>query len=583
MLDEDLRRWSDAVLAAAALATDPLGLRGVVVRARAGSLRDAWLDVLKGFLGRDVALRRMPVHATPDRILGGLDLTATLNAGRPVAERGLLAQADGGIILVGSAERLTASTAALLASALDRREVVLERDGLTQCHPARFALVIMDEGASEDEAPAVNLTDRLAIGLSIDDLRAGRDVPFTRGDVQAAQTLLVDVAIGDDLIEALDATAAQFGVRTLNASFLATRVARVVAALAGRLQVTEEDAAAAARLVIAPRATVAPADQEQTEAESPPPPESGEEQKSDLDSGTLQDMMVAAAKAAIPSNLLELMRSGVVRRKATSVGRSGNATKSLKRGRPSGVRPGALRGGARLNVIETLRAAAPWQRLRREMRGDETSPPARSIEIRPDDFRIKRLKHRAETATIFVVDASGSTAISRLAEAKGAIELLLADCYVRRDQVALIAFGGRGSELLLAPTRSLARAKRDLAGLPGGGGTPLAAGIAAAAALADKVRRKGQTPTVVMLTDGRANLALDGRAERARAMSDALTAASTLKIDKVAALLIDTSNRPQQEAARVADAMGARYLPLPHGDAEALSHAVRTHVRERGP
>ena len=154
------------------------------------------------------------------------------------------------------------------------------------------------------------------------------------------------------------------------------------------------------------------------------------------------------------------------------------------------------------------------------MNAGELSRPR--ILIRKDDFRISRFKQRTETTTIFVVDASGSAALHRLAEAKGAVELLLADCYIRRDQVALIAFRGSVAELLLPPTRSLARAKRSLAGLPGGGGTPLAAGLDAAFALSDSIRRKGQTPTVVVLTDGRANIARDGGQGRPRAEEDAM-------------------------------------------------------------
>ena len=118
----------------------------------------------------------------------------------------------------------------------------------------------------------------------------------------------------------------------------------------------------------------------------------------------------------------------------------------------------------------------------------------------------------AAARTISSSDASsgslgGSSALHRLAEAKGAVELLLADCYVRRDSVAVLAFRGRSAELLLPPTRSLVRAKRSLAELPGGGGTPLAAGIDAARELAFAVRRRGDTAVVVVLSDGRANLA----------------------------------------------------------------------------
>jgi magnesium chelatase subunit D len=261
-----------------------------------------------------------------------------------------------------------------------------------------------------------------------------------------------------------------------------------------------------------------------------------------------------------------------------SQGKAGALRKSNKRGRPAGVSRGELRGGAKLNVIETLRAAAPWQPLRRReaAASGETSRPR--ILIRKDDFRVSRFKRRTETTTIFVVDASGSAALHRLAEAKGAVELLLADCYIRRDQVALIAFRGSAAELLLPPTRSLARAKRSLAGLPGGGGTPLAAGLDAAFALSDAIRRKGQTPTVIVLTDGRANIARDGGQGRPRAEEDAISAARQLRAAGIAAVLVDTSPRPGISGENVAREMGARYLPLPHADAATLSKAVLASV-----
>jgi magnesium chelatase subunit D len=197
------------------------------------------------------------------------------------------------------------------------------------------------------------------------------------------------------------------------------------------------------------------------------------------------------------------------------------------------------------------------------------------LRIQASDCRVTRYQQRARTLTVFVVDASGSSALHRLAEAKGAVELLLADCYIRRDQVAVIAFRGRAAELLLPPTRSLPRAKRSLAGLPGGGATPLAAAIDAAVTLASQARRRGETPTLVMLTDGRANIARDGAAGREAAHADALKAASGVRLAKTAAILIDTAPRPNTLARDVANAMGAQYVALPFANSRALSDIVR--------
>jgi len=197
------------------------------------------------------------------------------------------------------------------------------------------------------------------------------------------------------------------------------------------------------------------------------------------------------------------------------------------------------------------------------------------IAIRRSDFRLRRFHQATRTTTIFVVDASGSAAIHRLAEAKGAVELLLAECYVRRDRVALLSMRGEGAEILLPPTSSLARAKRELAGMPGGGGTPLASGFIAALALADGVRRGGQTPVAVFLTDGRPNIALNGAHGRAGAEADALSTARAWRAAGHVALVVDMARRPHPFARTLADAAAAIYLALPQGDSGALQSAVR--------
>ena len=295
----------------------------------------------------------------------------------------------------------------------------------------------------------------------------------------------------------------------------------------------------------------------------------------------MAERVLEAAQAAIPAGLLAALRIADGSRARTAPGgRSGAAQKSQLRGRPIGARRGEPRAGQRLNVIETLRAAAPWQKLRQiqsqmQVQAAPKANAARRIHVRKEDFHVSRFRQLGQTTTIFVVDASGSSALNRLAEAKGAVELLLADCYVRRDSVAVLAFRGKTAEVLLAPTRSLTRAKRSLSGLPGGGGTPLASGIDAALELGLQIRRKGETPIIVLLTDGRGNIARNGAAGRAQASVDATLAARQVRLSGMTALLLDTSPQPQLAAQTLAADMGARYMALPYAGAHVVSQAVR--------
>jgi magnesium chelatase subunit D len=324
---------------------------------------------------------------------------------------------------------------------------------------------------------------------------------------------------------------------------------------------------------------------DETQAEDEPNPESTLEQNEEANSEetqsqnheteVLEDQVLEAAQAAIPRELLDrLTQLALVRQKNHSAGKAGTSQLSSQRGRPMGSKPGMPSGNQRLSLMDTLRAAVPWQRIRQLQLKSSRSASQPKILIRKDDLRVKRYRQRNQTLTTFVVDASGSAAINRLAEAKGAVELLLAECYVRRDQVALISFRGSEAELLLSPTRSLVRAKRSLASLPGGGGTPLAKAIDTAFALAKGSLKKGMTPTLVFLTDGRANIARDGTPGRTQAQVDAEQSAKLASQIKVRSLWIDTSPQAREEGQHIAQLIGSYYLPLPHARAHELSQAV---------
>jgi magnesium chelatase subunit D len=605
--------WRDAALAAAAVAVAPRALGGVALRACPGPVRDTWLELWRDGLDPACPVRRIPLHIAEARLLGGLDLAATLRAGTPVAEQGLIADCDGGFAVLAMAERASRSTLAHLSTALDRGELSVARQGLEGTVPARLGLIALDEGQGNDEALDPVLRDRLAFHLDLSPLSI-RDLDAAGHDAEtiaAARERVAGVSADDEAVTAICATAAALGIDSLRACQFALATAKALAALAGRDALDASDLDAAARLVLSPRATrtpVAPQDAPETEAEpeaaqSPsesdeksepaenpppdtsPPPEASPEPPDAADAPdtargkeALEDRVLEAAAAAIPAALLASLEAGLLTRQRGNgaSGRSATQRRSRHRGRPMGAVPGDPRTGARLSLIDTLRSAAPWQRLRREEQGDrfhrDTGP---GVIVRRSDFRVQRFRERAESTIIFAVDASGSAALHRLAEAKGAVELLLNDCYVRRDQVALIAFRGSVAELLLPPTRSLVRAKRNLSALPGGGGTPLASAMDAAAELAEQVQRRGGIPSIVLLTDARANISREGKPGRELAFQEALAAATALRTSGVATMVIDTSPRPHPNAEALARALAGRYLPLPHADARALRDSVQ--------
>lgn len=578
--------WTDALLAADLLAVDPAGLGGAVLRSGPGLARDLWLARCRAAMPAAAPWLKAPGQTGIGQLLGGLDLEATLACGRATAERGLLARADGGVLVLAMAERLSAASAAVIAAALDERAVHAERDGLRLHHRASFAAIALDEGAVPDEQAPAKLAERLAFRLDLGpvshrDAAPKTAAPLDNEAVAAARRLLPSVSAPAALLHALTAGALALGVTSLRAPLLALRAARAAAALAGRLEAGEEDAMLAARLVLAHRALTLPpgeADQEQAPEPEPPVDQDASPPPDPEEIGRLDDVVLAAALAAIPKDLLSRLRMGATRRAASTPSQgAGESRASPRHGRPIGARRGSPRDGARLDLLATLRAAAPWQRLRR------LSPPPglpRPLLFRRDDLRVRRLRERQQAVTIFVVDASGSTALDRLAEAKGAIELLLADCYVRRDEVALIAFRGAGAQTLLPPTRSLQRAKRELAALPGGGGTPLAAGLIAAGLLAEEQKRKGRTPTLVVITDGRANVASSGEGGRAQAQAEASSAARALRARAIRAMVVDNAPRPEPKARALADEMGGLYLALPRANAAMLSEVAKAQGSE---
>lgn len=532
------RPWDRGLLCLQLLTADP-SLGGIVVKSRAGPVRDRFLRHVPK------TTHRIHPHMDDTALFGGMDITATLSSGNVVLSKGLAS--SGHPLLISMAERVHPDRAARLLSEVG----------------SKAPIIAIDESTDEDATLPPIFAEKLAFHVDLNDLALG-DAQSTLPENQTKSEISLE-----DAIALISQIGLAFGITSLRAPSFALKTARALATIAGRKSLSAEDVNAAAMLVFAHRATRIPELPSDVEEDADPPPPELETDRDEIKQ--LEDQIIEAIKTSLPADIMNFI--GGTNRSAKGRGQ-GNARKSNRRGRPLPSRRGRPEAGRRLDIVATLRAAAPYQRLR--------DPDGRKnlVQIRSSDLHVRQYEEKSDRLVTFAVDASGSSAAGRLAEAKGAVEFLLADAYARRDHVALVAFRGEKGELLLPPTRSLVQTKRRLASLPGGGGTPLASGIEQSLLQAVSSRRRGMTPTICILTDGRANVDREGKGDRKQAAQDAIDMAKCVRAEGIDAIVIDTGTRPDTQLRTLASVMDAAYISLPRADASRISNAVTAAIAD---
>ncbi|MFZ9244351.1 MAG: VWA domain-containing protein [Burkholderiaceae bacterium] len=590
-------------LALCAFLAQPARYGGILIRsARPGPVRQAFEALLRRMVNvSDTAsglrLARLPASTPSETLRPSLDVVQTLAAREPIYDPGWIDCHRDCIVLVSMAERIEPALAQELAQALDQR---------------RLLLVLLEESVGDEPGVPPILFDRMPLVVVQDRLLPPEQSTdeWVRQLEQVIQAWPVSahgrLELSSDQWRRLAAIASVLDIPSLRPLLATGRLAidltRQASPRARKVSDERVDQALVAGLV--PHARRWPEqvpdqgnDDQQPSAEASESDDPGhshdQPQETDQSQAPVQGALEQSSthhqnqqdhhdQQAVEAALVDLqrgllgahgmdprrpMRSGQARREG---GRAGQRSWHPSRGRRLRVTAWKRGQPARqLAWVKVLERALPLQDMRRRV-----SPSEDRLLLMPSDLRIWRRQHRRPLTTIFLVDASGSMAATRLAEAKGAVQTLLAECYVRRDQVALMSFGGQGVRVNLPPTRSLVAAKRALTALPGGGASPVAAGLQAVIRLVDRLAQQGEDATIVVLSDGRANVCLDGEVNRTLAGQQAQRAARALASQALRAIWIDASPRPEQAAQVLAHAMAADYYPLPFASASQIHGLV---------
>ena len=546
---------------------------------------------------RKAWLVELPVSATEDRLVGTLDFEHALKHGERRFEPGLLARANRSILYVDEVNLLDDHLVDTLLDAAAMGVNTVEREGVSFRHPSRFVLVGTMNPEEGDLRPqlldrfglCVDVTGEMEPDSRVEIVRRRRDFDTdpeafgtawaeaeseVRARIRTGRSLLGQVGVPDELLYAIANLALTVGVEGHRADQAMARGAAAHAALEGRTFATSLDVGLVAPLVLAHRTRRTLFDEPRLDAaalgaliatalslpDADGPDARGREAVAGDGQATIWDASTDSdSRSGVTDHPDVVDMTGKLDSARRAVaGTTQRSVSADRHGRYSRTKPaGEDVSAADVAFDATLRSAAASQR------GRADANRSLAVAIDRSEVQEKVRSRKVGAMIVFCVDASGSMgAAERVSAARDAVLGLLEDAYQRRDRVALVSFRGDSASLILAPTASVQLARTRLRDLPTGGATPLAAGILAALDVLaqERLRDRETVPWIVLLSDGRANVGVEG----GLGSTDALSAARLIAQRGVNAIVVDAakSGARGSRGRELATAAGAHYVQL---------------------
>ncbi len=545
----------------------------------------------------------LPLGATEDRVLGSLDFECALKDKRRAFQPGLLAAAHRGVLYIDEVNLLPDHLVDVLLDAAAMGVHSLQREGLSVVHPCRFTLIGTMNLEEGDLRP--QLLDRFGLMVEVAAprkpvLRAevvrrrfdfeGNPQAFLarfeqeqeklRAQVVRARCLLPSVKMDERLLLLISQLCCRLEINSLRADIVMHKTALALAALGGRTRAEPSDIKAAAELALPHRRRRTPLEragidchqleQMLQEALSEPPPEPDDQGD---ESGADQSLSDWKDSIACPEDSDGSSASG--KEEVFLASAPGSVCRIVVATEPKDSNGGRRSPSGVVSRGQYLRAVPAENPSSLAVDATLSHAVLRCPEdfgITREDFHEKSRRCTTGNLILFVVDASGSmSALRRMETVKSCVVSLLADAYERRDKVGVISFSGSGAELILAPTKSVELAEAKLRDLPTGGRTPLTQALVLAYETLDRQMAKNSLePLLVVMSDGKANVAISGQEDP---FQEALRAACRLSELSVATLVVDSETGYLRlgKARELASALRAEYLSLENMSSEDLT------------